>query len=212
MPTRLVLLCHAPSPAMREAAFPADEPAEPLTALQSDALRRLVGGFRSALCGPALRARQTAAALALDVAVDPALRDCDLGAWVGRRLADVGASDPSGLAAWFHDASATPHGGESITELIERAGAWLGARAREGGSVLAVTHPLVVRATILRAIEAPASSFWHLDVGLLSLTRLTHDGRRWAWKAADLIALQGKSEPVPPAHYGTDPGAAGPRP
>jgi broad specificity phosphatase PhoE len=64
----------------------------------------------TAWTSPALRARQTAAALQLEAMVDPALKDVDLGRWVGRSFADVQETEPEEIAAWTSRSDAAPHG------------------------------------------------------------------------------------------------------
>jgi broad specificity phosphatase PhoE len=52
--------------------------------------------------------------------IDPGLRDCDYGAWTGRELSKVQLDQPKDVAAWLTDPCASPHGGESILQLIVR--------------------------------------------------------------------------------------------
>jgi broad specificity phosphatase PhoE len=88
----LSLICHAPTRAIRDAAFPADEPLDPqgaaMAAAAADTIRRVDEAWTS----PALRARQTADALRLDARIDPLLRDLDYGSWAGRLLDEVAVS------------------------------------------------------------------------------------------------------------------------
>jgi broad specificity phosphatase PhoE len=182
MPTRITLICHAATPATRAAAFPVDEPLEKEPAPASGtvtSLRRVHQCWTS----PALCARQTAAALELAPAIDPDLRECDYGRWAGRRLSDIGAEEPDAIAIWLADVNAAPHGGESIANVRQRIAAWLDGRIGENGHGVAVTHAAVIRCAILHVIGAAAQSFWHIDVGPLSMTELRHDGSRWRWRA-----------------------------
>ena len=181
MVLRLSWICHAPTAATRRAAFPLDEPLE-----ESD--REKAAAVQARLCGhawtaPERRARETAEALGLTAQVDPELRDCDYGRWAGRSLADLQAAEPAALGAWLTDPQSNPHGGESIADLARRAAAWLEARAREEGRIVAVAHPAVVRAAILHAMGAPLASFWRVEVAPLALVGLTHDGRRWTLRS-----------------------------
>ena len=91
---RLLLIRHASTDAVRRAAFPVDEP---LDDAGLAAARGLSGrlGRGDALSSPALRARDTAAAAGLRAAIEPALRECDFGAWAGRTLAEVHEEDPT---------------------------------------------------------------------------------------------------------------------
>jgi broad specificity phosphatase PhoE len=179
MSMRLTLIAHGATTATRAAAFPQDEPVE-ARALSSAALlgRRLRRTDRT-WTSPALRARQTAAALSLDAAVNPSLRDCDYGRWTGRTLTDVQAEEPASVAAWLSDAEAAPHGGESLADLCRRVSAWMNECIREEGNTIAVTHAAVIRAAILHVLHAPAPSFWRIDIEPLSVTELRSDGTRW---------------------------------
>jgi broad specificity phosphatase PhoE len=179
MTTRLKLLCHGSTSAVRAAAFPADEPLDlqgrqklelfPRHALRSD----------RCLTSPALRASQTAEALGLVAKIEPALRDCDHGQWTGRSLEDVQAQDPQAVAEWLRNPEAAPHGGESVVALIARVSTWLDAQKAMSETIVAVTHALVIRAAIVCALEAGPRSFWHIDVAPLSLTRLSGHHGRW---------------------------------
>lgn len=179
MTTRLVLICHAGTTAMRVGAFPADEPIDEAGAAKAAALARRLPRVDRAWTSPALRARQTAAALGLDAAIEPALGDLDFGRWAGRALAEIEAEEPQALAAWLTDPATAPHGGEDFFTLRARVGAWLDHRRGETGRLVAVTHPAVIRAAVIHAIEATARSFAHIDVAPLSLTELTCTAGHW---------------------------------
>ncbi|MGO1078552.1 histidine phosphatase family protein [Inquilinus sp. CA228] len=186
MPTSLTLICHGATAATRSGAFPVDEPLEERALARAAALRPAIRRADRAWTSPALRARQTAAALGLDAMEEPALGDVDPGRWAGRRLQEIQAEEPDGVIAWLADPEAAPHGGEALSALLRRAAAWLDVRAGDGGHGIAVTHASVIRAAILHALGAPASSFWCIDIAPLSVVELSHDGRRWAWRASSL--------------------------
>lgn len=186
MPTRLTLICHGATAATRSGAFPADEPLEERALARATALKPAIRRADRAWTSPALRARQTAAALGLDAVVEPALRDADHGRWAGRRLEEVQAEEPEGVIAWLADPDAAPHGGEALSALLRRAAGWLDVRAGDGGHGVVVTHAAMIRGVLLHVLEAPASSFWRIDIAPLGLTELSHDGRRWAWRASGL--------------------------
>jgi broad specificity phosphatase PhoE len=173
---RLLLVRHAPTAATRAGAFPVDEP------LDDDgfaAAAQLAGALPprcEALTSPALRCRQTADAAGLrPAAVEPALGECDFGAWAGRSLADV--EEPAAVA-WMTDPAARPHGGESLAAFAARVGGWLDGQAQLDGRAVAVTHAGVVRAVLVHALGAPLGAFWRIDATPLAITELhAHDGR-----------------------------------
>jgi len=165
---------HAPTAATRAAAFPGDEPVDE-RGLTAAALLALPSGL-DALRGPALRCRQTAAAMGLAaVVVEPALAECDFGAWAGRALTDI---DEEESAAWMADPDARPHGGESLSAFAARVAGWLDEQAPRSGRAVAITHGGVVKAAVVHALGAPLRAFWQIDAAPLSITELhAHDGR-----------------------------------
>lgn len=157
----MTLRAHPLTVGQREGAFPlADEPLE---------------GDRPALARPhstrVLRGPEARCDLLPGAEVTPELRDLDMGSWRGRRLAGI---DPVELAQWIHDLHAVPHGGESVAALIERVREWLGGL--DGGPVLALTHPAVVRAAV---VVATGADYRRLDVPPLGSALLTGVGGRW---------------------------------
>jgi broad specificity phosphatase PhoE len=129
-----------------------------------------------ALCSPARRCRETAEAAGLDPAVEPALAECDFGAWAGRTLADL---EPAEARAWMTDPDAAPHGGESLRAFATRVAAWLDRQAAADGRAVAITHGGVVKAAIVAALGAPLEAFWRVDVAPLALAELHAHDRRW---------------------------------
>jgi broad specificity phosphatase PhoE len=175
---RLTLISHAATRAVREAAFPRDEP------LEEREISRIVGLGWSApraqqvLAAPELRAEQTARALGLDARCISTLRDCDYGRWSGRELDAVYADEPDGVALWLTDPAAVPHDGESIVGLIDRIACWMDEQ-QETGHTIAITHPALIRSAIVHALNAPAQAFWRIEVGPLTLTDLRYNGSNW---------------------------------
>ncbi len=179
MTTRLRLLCHASTSAVRNAGFPADEPLEDRAYEKLPNLRHNLHHADRCFTSPSLRARQTAEALKLTATVEPLLRECDYGRWTGRSLAELQAEEPLALKDWLQSPDAAPHGGESVQDLLGRVALWLDAQSGASGLTVAVTHASVIRAAIVHAIEATPRSFWRIDVAPLSLTRLNGDRGRW---------------------------------
>jgi broad specificity phosphatase PhoE len=179
MTTRLRLLCHASTSAVRTSAFPADEPLDAQGQQKLATFPQHLLRSDRCLTSPALRARQTAEALRLGATIEPALRDCDYGKWVGRCFDEVQAEDPEAVAEWLRDPAAASHGGESIVALIARVSIWLDAQRATPGTIVAVTHAAVIRAAVVCALEAEPRSFWRIDIAPLSLTRLSGNNGRW---------------------------------
>ncbi|RVU25322.1 phosphoglycerate mutase family protein [Streptomyces antnestii] len=145
-------------------------------------------------CAPTARSRGTAEALGLAPLAQVALRDCDMGRWRGRTLAEVTAVEPGAVDAWLRDPRSAPHGGESLLAFISRVGDWLDTRPRALGldrpgqapspdgtaRVVAVAEPAVVRAALVYALKAPPSTYWNLDVRPLSTAVLSGHAGRWS--------------------------------
>ena len=79
MSVMLTLISHASTRAVRDVAFPMDEPLDPQGRAQAAALAGEIRRVDAAWTSPALRARQTADALTLSATIEPALRDIDYG-------------------------------------------------------------------------------------------------------------------------------------
>jgi broad specificity phosphatase PhoE len=175
----LTLISHASTRAVRDAAFPMDEPLDPQGRAKAAALAADRRRVDVALTSPALRTRQTAEALQLDATVDPALRDIDLGRWAGLVLSEIQGTEPDAVADWISKTDAAPHGGESVVDVLERIAPWLSSLSRGAKHVVAVTHPAVIRAAVILAIDAKPASFWRIDVAPLCRVRLSGNGFRW---------------------------------
>jgi len=177
--TRLHLIRHGTTAAVRAAGFPLDEDLDDRGRAEARALRPHLPGTRDVVRSPARRAAATAAALGHpDAPVDEGLREAGFGDWAGRSLADLHAEDPEPVVAWMTDPSFAPPGGESLEALTARVGTWMAAHVEDETPLVAVTHGGVVRAAIAVALGAPAGAAWRIDVSPGSLTELhAHDGR-----------------------------------
>jgi broad specificity phosphatase PhoE len=188
VPSRLTLISHAPTEALRTASFPLDEPLTDQALEKLSALHWTPPRAQQVLCAPEARARQTAQALGLSAQPTPALRDCDYGAWNGFTFSDIASLKAEEVTHWLSDPSAAPHGGESISQLMERVGHWLEGRRGQNDTV-AVTHPAVIRAAIVNALGAPAQAFWRIDIAPLSLTDMRWNGANWTLRSSG-VGLQ----------------------
>lgn len=168
---RLTLVSHAMTDAMAAGRFPVDEPLSETGRQQITRLEVKPGAHTST--GPERRARQTAELLGLPATEDPRLADLDYGRWRGQELDNI---DPEQLRVWLTDPAASPHGGESIVDLVERVNGWLAAL---DGDTVAVTHPAVIRAAILLALDAPPNAFWRIDIAPAGRTVLHYRGQSW---------------------------------
>ncbi|MFJ4916836.1 histidine phosphatase family protein [Streptomyces sp. NPDC088726] len=192
MTVRVMLISPAMNAALRQARFAGDAPLDASGLRQARSAAGAAPAADRCLRGPSLRCAATADALGLRSVPEPALRDWEMGRWSGARLTEVSEEEPDGVAAWLTDPSAAPHGGESLLELCTRVGAWLdsphgshradgsdSSHEGDGGRVLAVAEPAVIRAAAVHALDLPPQAFWRLDVAPLTVTELSGRSGRW---------------------------------
>ena len=178
---RLTFLCHAATRSMREGGFPApDEPIDEGGERKARALDIPTASI--VLCSPAHASRQTLQLVGLAGAEDRDLRDIGYGDWIGRSFAAVHESDPDGLAQWLADPTGAMPGGESFGDLIARLTPWLAGIVEKGEDVLAITHPMVIRAVLTVAIGAPADVALRIDCGPMTQVELSFN-RLWRLKS-----------------------------
>lgn len=189
MTARLILVCHASTEALRNAAFPGDEPLDRSDQSDVAELAGLLPIADRCWTSPELRTRQTAEMLKLNAISLSVLRDCDYGAWKRSTFEDVLGRDPQGVATWLTDPTAAPHGGESLSSLMQRIAQWLDAEKVMDRRSIVVTHPSIVRAAVVHAIDASPRSFWRVDVGPLSITRLSGKDGRWNLVSSGCVVL-----------------------
>lgn len=135
----------------------------------------LLGRATKLVCAPELRTLQTAELFGESVERVEALRDCDYGRWSGVRIKDLEKTAPEQLQHWILDPNAAPHGGESVSQVIERFAAWLTTLESTPGHVVAVTHPFIIRAALAHVLQSPAFNL--IDVEPLSAIELRFSGR-----------------------------------
>jgi broad specificity phosphatase PhoE len=176
--TTLVLICAASTRSSRIGGFPAPE--EPL----DEAGRRvsefaLEARFRGKVAiGPMLSARESARAIGVEGPIEPALADIDYGRWTGRSFEEVHAAEAEALAAWLADPTTACPGGETMAAVEMRVGCWLDAVAAREAPICAITHPMVIRAALARALGLPPRATLAIDIAPLSRTTLSHN-RHW---------------------------------
>lgn len=91
---------------------------------------------------------------------------------------EVQTEEQEGILAWLSDPSAAPHGGESLESLVGRVGNWMeGQRAVK--HTIAVTHPAVIRAAVVYALQVPVHTFWRIDIAPLTVTDLRFNNSVW---------------------------------
>lgn len=128
---------------------------------------------------PLRRCAEFAVALArrdgLPVEQDPRLREVGFGGWEGHRVAELLATDPEPVRAYWRDPVAhPPPGGEPLPAFRERVvAAWETLLARhEARHVLLVGHGGVLRMLLAHVLEMPLAGVLRLEVPHASLTRI----------------------------------------
>jgi broad specificity phosphatase PhoE len=137
---------------------------------------------------PLSRTRRTAQAIfkagypAMDLGIEPDLIEQSLGEWQGLPHEDL----PAKLAApqhpfWPLAGDEKPPGGESMIEVIVRAGATLERLAKDhaGEDVVIVSHGGTIRAAVAYALDVHPDNALHLSIHNLSLTCLERHPEGW---------------------------------
>lgn len=136
------------------------------------AARRIVSTWKvDAVCtSPLRRATETAQAIAqrCGLTAEPleALIDINFGEWQGLTADEVAATWPDELHLW----RTTPQrlhvpGGESLARVRRRATRAVGelAQARQGGTIVLVSHQVVCKVLVLAMLGLSASHFWDIQ-------------------------------------------------
>ncbi|WP_085810767.1 histidine phosphatase family protein [Sphingomonas sp. TZW2008] len=121
---------------------------------------------------PRQRCRETAAALGGDACITPALDEIDFGRFAGRSFQAL-----DGDPAWHRwnaerDRFRCP-GGETMTEAVDRAAAFLATLPDDDRATLCVTHCDIIRGLVVRALGLSFDRMFALPCDPGSLTRLT---------------------------------------
>ena len=137
---------------------------------------------------PLTRTRRTAEVIfaagypPVELLVEPGLIEQSLGAWQGLAHAEL----PAQLSLpkhpfWPLAGEEQPPGGESMADVIVRAGATMERLAREhaGVDVVVVAHSGSIRAAVAHALRIGPDNALHLTVQNLSLTRLERYPEGW---------------------------------
>jgi broad specificity phosphatase PhoE len=173
MAQRLLVVAHAATSATRALVF--GDSGE----LPSSEIRRLSGRTARWVRGPEEACEATAARLGGTAEAIRDLRGCDFGAWTGSALINIAGEDPSGLDAWLHDPYATPHGGESLAELISRVGRVLDDHQWPDGRSVAVVTALVARALLVHALGAAPEVIFRIDIAPLGRALISRSQQTW---------------------------------
>ena len=169
--TNLWLVRHAPVDGPRGVIHAPDAPADLGDAAALAALRAKLPAKALAVCSPARRTCETAAALGLEAMQDSAFREQDFGAWTGRRHDDLVAELGDVYRDfWKSPASNAPPGGESFVDQIRRAKA--GLAGLPAGDAVLIVHSGTIRAVLAIALDLAPDAALRFVIDPLSLTRI----------------------------------------
>jgi broad specificity phosphatase PhoE len=128
------------------------------------------------VCSPLGRARQTAAAFGLPVAIDDRWIELDYGALEGTPLVDVPADY---WKRWASDLTFAPEGGESLAALGRRVRAACDELRDEAleHDVVVVSHVSPIKAAVAWALAAGDELAWRMFVAPASITRVAVTAR-----------------------------------
>ena len=112
------------------------------------------------------RASETAAVLGLPVKLDTGLREVYAGEWQGLLRDEIVAKWPDELAAWRRGDDVRPGGGESRSEVAERAAASVRRfdAGMAGGTLVVVGHGAALRGAVTLLLGLPSSAWSTFDV------------------------------------------------
>ncbi|CAH2787918.1 MAG: Alpha-ribazole-5'-phosphate phosphatase (EC [uncultured Paraburkholderia sp.] len=147
---------------------------------------------RVVLSSPLKRCSALASELANDfgctLSHDDCLKEMNFGDWEAQRWDAIDRELLDDWASNFEHARA--HGGESVTQFVERMRAWLDAFAqtRELSPAYVVTHAGVMRMIASIVLEVPLERClrWSLETGGVVWLRRDDDSKQWAlirWNA-----------------------------
>ena len=138
-------------------------------------------------------AAAVAAAKGLEVAVDERLLDQDMGSWQGRAWDEIAREDPDRVREFFAEfGEATPPGGESLGEAVERVLSWWNSVATllPGKTVVVVAAGGLLSGFAaamlgMRLSRAPSLALPHAGIGVLDL--FANGARVTAWNATAFL-------------------------
>lgn len=133
------------------------------------------------IASPAMRTLQTAGAIervtGKPIQTDERLRERRFGAWEGLYFDEIETQYPREYSAWKQDqVNYTPHGGETIHDLVNRLNSVVSeivSNNREK-TVVVVTHVGPIRTCVTSAFEIPVHQYRQIRIDYASITRIDY--------------------------------------
>jgi broad specificity phosphatase PhoE len=145
--------------------------AEPIKAVYASPLARAVD-----------TARPLSEELGIDLIQEESLQDMNFGEWEGQSLVDVRREWPELYQVWEKspDRFCAP-AGETLADVLDRA--WRAiehmAERHAGTAVAAVSHRVVCKLLVCRALGMGEAGFWRVRLDTASVSVLEHQGDEW---------------------------------
>ncbi|MGW0218465.1 bifunctional RNase H/acid phosphatase [Micromonospora chokoriensis] len=189
--TRLILVRHGETPYTEQRRYsgrgdvPLSEKGRAQVEATAARVAALAPSVAAVLSSPLSRCTATAAAIAgalgdVPVRTEDDLIECDFGQWEGRTFAEVREGWPGEMDAWLASPRVAPPGGESFTQVAERAHRVVAGllTAYPGETVVVVSHVSPIK-LVLRDALAAGDGFLHrlfLDAAGISVLDMWPDG------------------------------------
>ena len=148
----------------------------------ADWLAPLGAAVEAVVTSPVRRTRESAEILAerlaLDLVEEPGFAEMEFGTWDGLTFAEARDRYPDEVQAWLGSLDVAPGGGESFREVEARVLAGL-ERVLEryaGKTVLVVSHVTPIKTLVARAVDAPLSALFRMELSTASVSVVSFFG------------------------------------
>jgi broad specificity phosphatase PhoE len=137
------------------------------------------GPVDAIVASPMRRTQQTAAAvgrtLGLEVEIEHGLREASFGDWEGFTFGEIADRWPDQMQAWLASTAVAPPQGEAFDEVDARVGQALDSLLERyrGQTLVAVSHVTPIKLAVTRALGAPITSIYSMELSPASITTIT---------------------------------------
>jgi len=135
-------------------------------------------GVTKVLTSPLKRTHETAEIIAAkngyEVTVDPLLMEMSHGSWEGKMASEFDELEQAALVVWRHSPqrSQMPQG-ESFDQVLERCRQILAKLKQGEGTVVIVTHDVIIRILAAMALKFPYRRLWDLTLDNAGITTIS---------------------------------------
>jgi len=183
--TVVYLLRHGESDFNRDGIFRGiiDVPLNEHGRLQAESLGRMLARMQlsAVYSSPLARALDTAHAVALphdlEVQINHAFQNINLGSWQGKRKKEIARLYPDDWHLWKTEPERfVPPGGETIGEVRERAWGEISrlARFHEHSTIAVISHRSVIKTIFASILDLQGRYFWKFYLDPASVSKVTY--------------------------------------